>query len=44
MYELDMLATLRGKGANRMTVFESLLFAVTFASLVVTILSFNYKK
>ncbi|WP_158582317.1 MULTISPECIES: hypothetical protein [unclassified Rummeliibacillus] len=32
------------RGGDALTVFESLMFAIAFATLVITILSFNHKK
>ena len=37
-------ATSPMKGGGAMTVFESLMFACAFASLIIAILSFNHKK
>ncbi len=33
-----------GPGGDAVTVFEALMFAIAFATLVITILSFNHKK
>ncbi len=33
-----------GKGSDAMIVFEALMLAIAFATLVITILTFNHKK